>query len=57
MDKFKLWEDFHERCPWYMDGNYCIGKVHYNQHVNDPRYGECDMNTCPTFFWVDILHP
>lgn len=39
-------------CPWYNDGN-CIGSETYDEHSNDPKYSECNYNTCPTFFWLE----
>ena len=49
--------DFYDQridCPWFDNGK-CQGKVSYNQHVNDPRYGDCEESSCPILYWVNIL--
>ena len=54
IDECKLWDDWYERCPWYNNGD-CDGQVHYNGHVNDPRYEPCIKELCPVFFWISTL--
>jgi len=54
MDMNKLWDEAQESCPWYFVGE-CGGQVTYNQHVNDPRYADCLIETCPIFHWIEAL--
>jgi hypothetical protein len=58
--KYSLFKERSPQCPWYFwyfnDGKpRCQGRVSYNQHVNDPRFGSCDVFDCPIFFWVTCL--
>ena len=46
-----VFELYNKDCPWHSMGK-CLGNVHYNQHVNDPRYAECNEYICPIFYWV-----
>jgi len=50
----KLWKENHKECPWYHEGQ-CSGELYYNGHVNDPRYYDCDQDTCPIFFWIKLI--
>lgn len=50
---------YNKDCPWYDEGpqcdkGKCLGQVTYNQHVNDPRYPNCEEYICPFFYWKEI---
>lgn len=51
IDVDKLWELYRKCCTWY-DQKKCTGQMHYNQHVNDPRYSSCEKSLCPFYFWI-----
>lgn len=53
-NKYKIFESNNVNCPWFDNGE-CTGQVTYNQHVNDPRYPDCGMYTCPIFYWIEVL--
>lgn len=51
-------DEHRQGCPWWLIDNRkhkCLGKVHYNQHVHDPRYGDCEFHTCPIVYWIGIF--
>ena len=54
MDIDLIFYEAFSSCPWHDDGN-CVGQVTYNQHVNDPRYGECDIHSCPIWHLINAF--
>lgn len=53
MDVDLIFYEAFPTCPWFNSHNdTCTGQVTYNGHVNDARYGKCDIHTCPIWHFI-----
>jgi len=52
--EYDQFESKADQCPANKIGK-CTWQPHYNQHVNDMRYADCDWWTCPICYWIQQL--